>query len=491
MEKTDECGADAESLRRGRAALAIFAVFLIIYSAYIGYYGNTPFLFDEGCYSIMITEFSANPAMVMPTVTGEHPEWKPPLFTWVYSAFYFFLKSLPFSVEMVFRLPSAFFGACTVSLVFLFGEKIYNYKAGLFSAGIYGLFPLVMFLSTLVMMETFSSFLVMAALCAFVYGKNRAAAILVGMLTLTKWLYVAPVLVFIAAYSWQKNKIMDALPAFLAVPAALAFWLLLAYFFGDFSHVSATLLFDLLRGITEKTGSGIINPANFRDGFGILMPLSAFFLAALAINWKYAKENLPVTLMAAPALLLPAAGQFIFWYVSPFLMGFAVFFGKMIEQVGEKKGATILLVMLLVTDFYLADYHGYGRYDTGIREAAELMKGEETLFVEPGPLFRNWKITTDQYMGTDAERLVLEQRNPGFLFYRFWNNRDYENLDIAFIDGLNGTYSPPCMGQMVVHARDRATSYNYSIEIPDCYDLIWKYGDYEVYGKEGRAGIWD
>ncbi len=435
-----------EAMRSLKTALALFIISFLIYSIGVLYYEKAPFLFDEGSYALMIKEFSANPAMVIPSVTGEHPEWKPPLFTWVYSAFYFFLKFLPLQIETVIRLPSAFFGAASVSLVFIFGEKLYNYKAGLFSAAIYGLFPLVVFLSSLVMMEAFSSFLVVAALCSFLYGRKGLAAVLVGLLALTKWLYVAPVLIFIAVYSWQRKKPEDVLLPLAAVPIALAFYLVLAYFFGDANHAAGALFFDLLRGITEKTGQGLISPANFNEGFGILMPLSALFLIALVTNWKYAKENLPITLMAAPALLLPAAGQFIFWYVSPFLVGFTVFFGRMIEQVGEKQGSTILIILLLVTNFYLADYHFYGAYDTGVREAAELMKGKETLFVEPGLFFSNWKPITREYLGTDAERLVLEQWNPGFTFYRFGDSWDYENLKIEFMNGTNKTYSPSLRG---------------------------------------------
>ena len=62
--------------------------YLVLILSFLGYLfivfsSATPFMYDEGTYSLMIKELSDNPTIVMPTLTGVHVEWKPPLFFWI------------------------------------------------------------------------------------------------------------------------------------------------------------------------------------------------------------------------------------------------------------------------------------------------------------------------------------------------------------------------------------------------------------------------
>ena len=197
-------------------------------------------------------------------------------------------------------------------------------------------------------------------------------------------------------------------------------------------------------------------------------------------------ENLPVATIASIAVVPPLFPQFIFWYMSLSLGGLALFFARIIAGVRNERYQVLWLLLLISASLLLGDKHFYSTpYPTAAKEVAEFTKGKSVHFVEPGALQPNWADTNRNYLGTDAERLLLEQRNPGFLFYRFWESKDYGNLKIKLIDGVKGTYAPPCTGYLVVHERDRGLNYKYSIEIPSSYEFLWRKGDYAVW--KGRA----
>ncbi len=469
-----------------KIAIGIFLFCALAYSSIILYVWDYQLSLDEGVFSIMVKEFSGNPAMVIPSVTGEHPEWKPPLHTWVFSAFYFFLKFLPIPVEAAMRLPSALFGAGSVALVFLVGEKLYNRNVGFFAAAILSLMPLMIFCSVAAMLEALTMFLAIGSVYLYISGKWKWGMALLGLIAFAKWAYAVGPALFLAAYFWKKEEFPKIALSLLAVPAGILAYLALAFLFGNFGHaLSAVFTYFFTASSEPRSLQDVWDKV--MEGANILQPMLILFVVVLAGAWKDARRNLPVALMAAPAVVAPFFGQFIFWYESPALPALALFFAAMIDGLKIHRDEKVFLVLLLVcTTFTVADRQFYGTtYFTGIDEVSGFMKGKSVLFVEPGALYGNWVDTNKNYLGTDAERLVLEQHNPGFLFYRFGDSRDYGNLQIAFINGRAGVYSPPCRDWLVVHERDRLTDYKYQMEIPDCYKFLWRKGDYAAYAGGG------
>src|SRR5208283_1686859 len=169
-----------------RAIVGLFLLSVMIFSIII-ISNASPFVYDEGTYAVMVGGFSSNPSIVEPTVAGVQVEWKPPLFTWVYSAFYVFLGKLPLSVEAQFRLPSALFGAADVVLVYMIGNLLYGRKIGIAAALLFLTTPLTFFSSTLMMMESFSLFLALSSIYLYLTGNLPGGSIFLGLLVFTKW----------------------------------------------------------------------------------------------------------------------------------------------------------------------------------------------------------------------------------------------------------------------------------------------------------------
>jgi 4-amino-4-deoxy-L-arabinose transferase-like glycosyltransferase len=479
---------DKNDKKRKDTAVLLLAIPLFAYLAITAYVWDSPFIYDEGVYVLMTAEFSDNPLMVIPSATGEHPEWKPPLFSWIYSVFYFFLKWLPIPVEMAMRAPSAIFGAASVCLTFLVGEKLYNRRAGIFAAAILACTPLMVFCSVIAMMEALSIFLSLAAIYSYLEGKIKSGTLLLGLLVLTKGLYVIVPVPFLVAYFWRKKEFRSVMLSFLAIPAAFGIYFLLAVLFGDFGHAFDASLAYIIRGSAKPATLATLKQIawNMRSGLYIAFPLSTLFLIAGVASRRTVMENLPVAVMASIAVVSPLFPQFIFWYMSLSLPGLALFFGGIIDGVRTERNQVLWLLLLISATLMFGDKRFYSTpYPTGAKEVAEFAKGKSVLFVEPGLFYQNWIDTNRNYLGTDAERLVLEQHNPGFLFYRFGESKDYGNLKTKFIYGVKGTYAPSCSGYLVVHERDRGLNYTYSVEIPGFYEFLWRKGDYAVW--KGRA----
>jgi 4-amino-4-deoxy-L-arabinose transferase-like glycosyltransferase len=473
-------GAKEENAERKKTAIYIFIAAFLFYLAIILYGWDSQFYWDEGIYSLMTEEFEKNPAMVIPTVIGENPELKPPLFTWIYYLFHLFLQYLPLPAEAIMRIPSAFFGAGAGVFVFLIGDKFYGRLAGIFSAGIFLACALVCFDSTLAMMEALALFLVTGSMYFYVRGKTKIGMALLGMLTLVKWMYAGLPIIFIIAYYWGDKDLFKKSLTFLVVPAALVFYLVLAAGFGDFGHAFDSLFWDLFRVSGSTTESRI---ENVSSSFITLFPLSAIFVIASLFLLKEGRETR--ALIVAGLLFIPIAyaGQFIVWYMSPAIPAMALLAGMLLSKIANRKEAIVAFVIFLAFSFgvqmYLAD-QTYWPGNTGIKEVAIFMQGKNVEFVEPGGFWAVWASGNKNYAGTDAERLLLEERNSGFLYYRFWNNTDYYNVKATY---MNESYSPGCVEYLVIHENETTGSYNANITIPECMHFLFRNGNYAVYGK--------
>jgi len=455
-------------------ALLLFALSFAIYSFLVVSH-PFPFVFDEGVYSLSVKEFSDNPSTVMPTVTGVHVEWKPPLFTWVYSVFYKLLSGLPVQVETIFRLPSAFFSAINAALVFLLAERMYGRRVGLASSLLFLVNPLTAFSAMTAMMEAFSLTLILATMLCYLRGSRGPGAAFLAMLTLTKWLYVAFPVVFITLYFLRSKELRAILLSFLAVPAALAAYLLLAFLFGSYGNALYNLALDLSRSSPHPDLRSAA--FNFIQMTLVTFPLSLVALALLLSKKPDIWEERHILALCAAGFVLLFAGSFIFWYLTPVLPAFAILVAKRAEEFD--KGAmlfaaiTAFLAMSLSAPLILQ-----GQSD--LKDVAIFMKGKQVSFLEPYAHYPIWERVNALYHGTPRSYLLLEQLNSGLLFYRFSDSSDYGDLR-AVLSEYNET--PSCGGYLVVHRRFLdATQPRYNWSVPGCFTLLWENGYYSVYG---------
>jgi hypothetical protein len=304
------------------------------------------------------------------------------------------------------------------------------------------------------------------------------------MLTLTKWLYAGIPILFLVAYYWKKEEFPKIALSFLVVPAALLFYIALAHAFGDGGQALSALFWDMFR-VSGGGLEGRVN--NFYDACLLLFPYSALFLLVALSSRKEFREILPVLLMGTAFLLIPFAGQYIFWYLSPAIIGVALLIGRAAGKSAGEKNMFALMAALVVFSTVVQAYYfstSYWKWEDGLREVVEFTKEKQVEFIEPGPLTSAWASTNQKYLGTDAERLVLEQHNPGLLFYRFGESEDYQGLGITFVAERNGTYAPPCQEYIVVHEKTRFWALNYNITVPECMGLLFREGNYAVYGRD-------
>ena len=430
-------------------AAAIFLLTFALYAA-LALANGRPFVYDEGTYAVMISEFAKDPSAVTPTVTGVHVEWKPPLFTWVYSVPYAALNSLKFpSQEAVFRLPSAFFGACSAMLLYLVALRLHDKRTARVSALLFIASPLLVINSAVVMMESFAVFLILAAILLYVEGKLYSGMVFIGLLCLTKWLYVAAPVIFLIAHFWGKKELPEVLRTFIVIPAALLLYLGLASVFGDLGNALGIMLFDVARPVP---GFNLQLTLYF---YSVLLMMT-FPLSSIALVWRAPEVPREVLAWAALAFVLPLSHVFLPWYPIISLPALALIVGLGLSR--AERGAALALAVGSI--LFLSGVCGYvismNYYSTDSRALAGFSAGKNlTVAVRESDLFANWGPVNSIYRGTDRSYLILEQLFPGILYYRFNNATDYGDLH-AIVLG-NGT-AVPCKDYLAVLRPEDAPS---------------------------------
>ncbi len=420
----------------------------------------------------MVKGFSGNPSMVEPTVVGQQVEWKPPLFTWVYSAFYVFLSKLPLSVEAQFRMPSAFFGAADVVLVYMIGNLLYGRKAGIAAALLFLTAPLTFFSSTLMMMESFSLFLALISIYFYLKGNLLPGSIFLGLLVFTKWLYALVPVIFIALYFIRDKRLPAILSSFLSIPLFLLARLLIAFYFGNFDNAIGNLVFDFWRP------APFFNPLWLFYGYVIVfltLPMSWVFIwSLLSFKIDFRKE-LPIIAVSIIIFLLPFSAMFNFWYliiVTPML---ALFIStKIIKNDGDRLSDLMIISFMVVNlVFSIIFIPIFIPKSQDLPRIASFMEGKSVVFVEPYPFYIEWGAANQRYANSTESFILLEEFNTGILYYRFSAADDYSDLKAFFGQNASGL---PCKDYIVVHEYP-----GLNVTIPSCFNQIWRTPDYSVY----------
>jgi 4-amino-4-deoxy-L-arabinose transferase-like glycosyltransferase len=447
-----------------KTALAIFLISLIIYSSFVVYLWDFSLLFDEGVYALMIKEFSDNPSMIIPTFAGEKAELKPPLFTWIYSLFYLFLKNLQLPIEVIHRLPSAFFSAINISLLFIIANKIYGRSTALISSLFLFTAPVILFSAKLVMMEALSLFFILGAILLYMDKRFFSGSFFLALLVLTKWLYVLSPILFIVIYYLKNKNLPKIFLSFLSVPLALVFYLILSFYFGSFENAIDSLFFDISR--PSPTFNPVLLILNFLQMI-FTTPLSVLFALFLLSKIDMKKEA-PIIAMGAITFVLLLSQHYLYWYAIVSLPALSMFVSEKL-RIKYQSDKLLLFVLIAIIAIFQVVSLSIPQHDQETREVAEFMKNKNVYFIETRPFYTNWEYMKERYIDTDKSFFLLEQNHPGILFYRFNDSNDYDNLHPVF--ALLGE-TPPCEDYLVVYG---------NASIADCFEPLWNKSYYSVY----------
>jgi len=455
-------------------AVIFFFLSLLFYSSLLSVVGDFSFRYDESWYSLMVQEFSENPLMVIPTLTGESVEWKPPLFFWLYSAFYLLFKNLPFSQELIMRLPSAIFTSAAVSMFFVLANQLYNRRVAIISTLLFMTVPLILFSAVNVMAEAISLLFIVSSMYFYVSRKFSIGSIFLALLILTKWLYVIAPLLFIVTYYLKDRELPKILLTFISIPLALMFYLCLSFLFGNIDNSLMNLTLDISRPVPN------FNLANtlvfYLIAFMVLLPFPILFIYLIIFSKANLWEERSLIALSVLAFILPLSQHFMSWYLILAIPGLVLLVSKRLSGLEPNILLSIVVAGLMIVNiliFFSLPY-SFTSFD-GIEEVALFMKNKSVYFVEPDPFYSNWQTINDNYIGTNQSYLLLEQLNNGFLFYRFHDSKDYYNVHPVFIQN-NG--SIPCGDYLIVHTD---SFYNISVAVPDCYKKLRNNSFYDIY----------
>ncbi len=441
------------------------------------------FIFDEGTYALMIHEFSENPTNILPTVLNVYVEYKPPLFTWVYAPFYILLKQLPLNTEAAFRLPSALFSAASTVLVFLLGKKIYDRETGAIAAVLFMTSPLVIFMGSLAMMESFSIFLILSSIYFYTNDRIKLGALALFCLGLTKWLYAIVPIVFLVLYFLKSNKLKAVLGSFIAVPLSILSYLIVSYLFGNIDTTVYMLSFDVIRP-TPATDSMALVIVNIYTYIGVTLFPYLLLFAYLAVRDRaQIKNELPVVAWVVVTLPIMLSKYSLFWYAILAVPALLFFIANRIAA--ARPPLTYILVSgLIVSNLILAaGFFSNPTHHQDVKEVAVFASGRnQTIFLESNSLYPLWEAINNLYLNTSNRHLLLEQSNPGFLFYRFKGGADTSNLLPVFV-AHNQTFTCGDGEYLIVHKK--RTTVQKQTEIPTCfaYEYSTTHGEYDFYRK--------
>jgi len=461
-------------MKKLASARAVFILSFALYLIVILLRSGTPFMYDEGWYSLMVKEFASNPGMVMPTLGGVHVEFKPPMFIWVASAFHLLLQGLPLPAEVIFRLPSALFGAAATSLLFMIARRLYGDRTALFAAALYATCPLFIFSSSAAMSESFSMMLALASIYFYVEDKPKHGALFLALLVLTKWLYALMPMLFVTLLYLKDSRLPRIIASFIAFPLALGAYLLLSYFFGDFGKALFTLGIDITRPapqfdlLSRILSSYVMVVTTF--------PMSILFPPLLLCFFRKInlREEAPLIILGATAFALPFLQISLFWYANVALPAIAIFMARRLDELD--RGILPLAVLSCLALFGVALFFSLGYFQPAlsgdVRDAAAFMQGKTVYYVDSPYILPGWD-QLFKYQGTPESYLILEPYAPGILYYRFSSTPDYHNVIPVF---YHGPGSVPCGDYLVVRkpAYSIDTVYYDNVTLPGCYNLLWE-----------------
>ena len=169
---------------------AVLAIGMVLFIFNLG--GRDLWEPDETRYAVIAREMKETGNWILPHLNGEVYAEKPPLSFWLVNLSAFFVGG---NNALANRLPSALAGLIIVFITFLFGERLFNLKAGFLSAMVLGTCILFPQLSRWVMLDSLFTLFFLLTLFFFYLGYEKEerrqryyllASLFAGLAILTK-----------------------------------------------------------------------------------------------------------------------------------------------------------------------------------------------------------------------------------------------------------------------------------------------------------------
>ena len=307
---------------------------------------------DEPRYAQVAREMLQGEGWIIPHLNSAVYYDKPPFLFWLIAGS---AKVLGAMNETAARLPSAFFGLCTIILIFFFGKKLFDERTGFFAALVLATCGEFFWLArradldiTLTFFTTLTIFLFYSGFQQegrrYLYYLLAYAAMAVGFFTKLYPALIVPFFAISGYFLWQRRPrfFFDPahLPGICLFAALLGGWLYLAYLKGGEDYLLGLLFqktastFFVTHGHREPLFYYLWNfPANF-------LPWTLFVPSAVIFGLKI-KEKKEIIF-----LLLWFATVFVFFslaqakrelYILPIYPAAALVVGKFWAGVGSKK----------------------------------------------------------------------------------------------------------------------------------------------------------
>jgi 4-amino-4-deoxy-L-arabinose transferase-like glycosyltransferase len=195
---------------------------------------------DETRYAVVAREMRESGNWILPHLNGRIYAEKPPLFFWLANLSALFLGE---DTEFANRLPSALAGFLTMILTFLFGKKLFNERAGLFSALVLSTCFLFPQLSRWVLMDSLFTLFFLLTLYYFYLGYENEgqqkyylwAGVFTALATLTKGPIAFLPMIILLLYSFvqkEPQKARNLFYSFIISLAVVLIWLIPACWIG-------------------------------------------------------------------------------------------------------------------------------------------------------------------------------------------------------------------------------------------------------------------
>jgi 4-amino-4-deoxy-L-arabinose transferase-like glycosyltransferase len=249
---------------------------------------------DEPRYAQVAKEMLQGEGWIIPHLNSAVYYDKPPFLFWLIAGS---AKGLGAMNETAARLPSAFFGFCTIILVFFLGKRLFDERTGFFAALVLATCGEFFWLARRADLDITLTFFTTLAILLFYVGFQQEGrrylyyllaygAMALGFFTKLYPALIVPFLAISGYFLWQKRLkfFVDPahLPGIFLFAAMIGGWLYLAYLKGGGDYLLGLLL--------QKTAS------TFFVTFGHREPIF-FYL------WNFPANFLPWTLFVPSAII--------------------------------------------------------------------------------------------------------------------------------------------------------------------------------------------
>jgi 4-amino-4-deoxy-L-arabinose transferase-like glycosyltransferase len=352
--------------------------------------------------------------------------FRPPLLPYSLSIFYFF------RIDFLINLLMPFIGTLTVFFVYLFGKKLFNSKAGLYSALFLALLPIHAFYSEKILNDVFSTFFMLVSFFVFWKGfeeNNSKYKILFGffmalsLLARYTCLWIMPVFLI---YLIVRNKSLKFLKdKYLWYTIAAFFITLIPWLIYGLSEYGNPIG-QFIHGLKSAAYWGGLQPWSFFFDnswkmFSIIGFVFVFSILYIFIKKDYLKKEIYLILIwisffLAMLIIMPHKED---RFIMPIVTAICLLSGYFIDKLKRYKSVLLILLVLVLL------YSNYSQF----ADAYHSSKSREGTYV---CLFE----AMGYIKGLEKEVLIINDESPTIYDYTKKPTAFYPNP--VSLDALRG-----------------------------------------------------